>query len=919
MAAEWYAMTTGICSSITWIGDIRKALGGCEAVVIRRRTFLTHGALARKALRLQAARERAHGTQIMSFEHMAARLAGGFARPIDSDTLRSALQVALPNTELGELDGIKALPGTAAAAAETLEKAWLAGIDFSAQTDRHPRLASMARLERRVLALLPHSMLRPSDLTERAIQRLAHAPRLLGSVDVVGMTELSPCWRSLLRALAGQLPVRWIAGPRSVPGWLEGGPVEIVREQASDPGIGVVSNATPYHEALEAMRWARALLASGSALPHEIAIASTVTAEYDDFFLALRAEADFDLHFVHGISVTATREGQTAAALADILLRGLSQTRVRRLTALLAGERGPLKSLSPQWSRILPKGAPLSTAEAWKRWLGRLTPADWPEQVDHGDTLRSLISQLSRGIDAAREIGETLLRGRALSIWRKALLAGPPAALDTTLAELRQSDGIEAGVSVAWMPASELAASPRRFARLLGLNSLRWPRLGSEDRLLPDHIIPGPVLDPLPVAAADRRDFDTILRATNAEVVLSFARRDDGSRQLGRSPLLHGKPEALDVRRNTLPRRAMSECDRLLAHPDEFAATAQCVSALHCWYDWHRTELTAHDGLIRSGHPLIAEMLARSHSASSLKQLLRNPIGFLWRYGFGWQAPSLTIDPLILDAQKFGDLAHETLELALRILEAAGGASATQPVAIAAAIEAAVAETAVRWEGEHTIPPGLIWQRTLQEVSEVARYALTYGGEPQAGLRRFGEVPFGSEAIPAAGAETRAPWDTTASVEIPGTGLKISGCIDRLDVSNDGRRATVYDYKTGKPPDKLLVLDGGKELQRCLYAFAAKVLLPAGAAVDASLIYIRHEAAFALENPEATLAELSTYLQRARDSLRAGLCLPGPDAAGDLDELSFALPANAAHGYQARKSTAVQERLADAALVWEAP
>lgn len=885
--------------------------------VIQRRTFITHSALAKQALRLSAARDRVHGTQIMSFEHMAARLAGGFGRPIDGDTLRSALQAVLPDTALGELDGIKALPGMPSAAAETLQKAWLAGIDFSARAGDHPRLASMAEMERRVLAMLPRSMLRPADLIERAMHRLAHAPHLLGSVDVVGMTELSPCWRPLLHALATQLPVRWIAGPRSVPGWLAEGSVEIVRDAAGAPGIEVVSNATPYHEALESMRWARALIARGSAAPHEIAIASTVTAEYDDFFLALRAEADFDLHFAHGVTVTATREGQAAAALTDILLRGLSQTRMRRLTTLLAGERGLLKDLHPHWSRILPPEAPLATAEAWNRLLDRLTPADWPEQVDQADELRNLIGLLDRGIDAAGEIGEALLSGRARSIWRKALLTGPAASLDITLVELRQEDGFEAGVSVAWMPASELAAAPRRFVRLLGLNSLRWPRLGSEDRLLPDHIIPAPLLDPLPLAAADRRDFDTILRTTDAEVILSFARRDGGSRYLGRSPLLYGLPEARYLHRNATPHHAMSECDRLLARPDEFAATAQCASALRCWHDWHRAELTAHDGLIRSGHPLLAAVLERPHSASSLKQLLRNPLGYLWRYGLGWRAPATAVDSLVVDRQTFGTLVHETLNRALRILEAAGGTAAADTAAIGTAIAAAAAEIAARWKDDHAVPPGLIWEGTFHEVRQAAWYALTYGGEPQAGLRRFGEVPFGNERATAE--EVAAPWDMAASVEIPGTGLEISGYIDRLDLSSDGRRATVYDYKTGEPPKKPFVLNGGKELQRCLYAFAAKALLPAGATVDASLVYVRHEVTFTLDDPDATLIELSTYLQRARDSLGTGHCLPGPDTGDDLDDLSFALPANAAKGYRTRKLAAARERLADAALVWEAP
>ena len=104
--------------------------------------------------------------------------------------------------------------------------------------------------------------------------------------------------------------------------------------------------------------------------------------------------------------------------------------------------------------------------------------------------------------------------------------AGPATSLDLTLAALRQDDGLDACVSLAWMPASALAASPRRFVRLLGLNSSRWPRAISEDRLLSDHIISTAELDPLPVGAADRRDFATILATTKGQVVLSRARRD---------------------------------------------------------------------------------------------------------------------------------------------------------------------------------------------------------------------------------------------------------------------------------------------------------------------------------------------------------------------------------------------------------
>ena len=69
----------------------------------KRRTIVAHGRLAMRDLRLDAARQRQHGVQIMSFEQLVVRLAGGFAHPIDDECLRSAIQAVLPDTALGEL------------------------------------------------------------------------------------------------------------------------------------------------------------------------------------------------------------------------------------------------------------------------------------------------------------------------------------------------------------------------------------------------------------------------------------------------------------------------------------------------------------------------------------------------------------------------------------------------------------------------------------------------------------------------------------------------------------------------------------------------------------------------------------------------------------------------------------------------
>lgn len=868
-----------------------------------------------REVRLNAARNRVHGLQIMTFEQLVVRLAGGFAKPIDDESLRTALQSVLPTTPLGELDRIKLLPGMVDAAADTLYKAWRADIDLTARAGEHPRLDSIARLEAAVLEQLPAGMMRPTDLVVAAMQRLSHASALFGPVEIVGLTELSPCWRPLLAELTQHTTVAWTAGPRQTPPWLDATCVSVSRSVSHTPKVQAVSAATAYHEAIEALRWARNLMSSGKAQPADIAIAAASSADYDDHFLALRAEANIDLHFVHGIKVTANRDGQAAAALADIVIRGLSQTRIRRLSALCSSDAGPFHALPMGWLRLLPADAPLASLSSWQRLLDRLTANDWPDGQDHTPDLRSIIDLLVKGHSDADEIGTAFLTGRALAIWRKALLAGPSGSLDTTLETLKQDDGLEACVSIAWMPASSLAASPRPFVRLIGMNSSRWPRGTSEDSLISDHIIPSKELDPLPISTADRRDFETILATTTNEVTLSRARRDSEGRLLGRSSLVSTQFKETYIRRNAVPGHAFSETDRLMARMEEFAAAPQAVSATMAWRNWHRREITPHDGLVRADHPLLLAILGRTQSASSLRLLLRNPLGFVWRYGMNLKMPESSSEPLVLDALAMGDLVHMTLDRTLKILEADNGLAKATETQIASAVNSAATTIAEHWQSERAAPPKVIWKRTLDEVRDLTTRALTYRDEDLPQSRSYGEVAFGG-----APSQTDAPipWDPALAVEIPDTEFQISGYIDRLDISGDGKRALVRDYKTGRLPKADIVINGGGELQRCLYAFAVKALLGTDVSISASLLFPRDDTDLQLEDPEATLTEVTRYLKAARINLQAGHALPGPDTGGNFDALAFALPANASATYCKRKMPIATEILGDAAKVWEA-
>ena len=57
----------------------------------------------------------------------------------------------------------------------------------------------------------------------------------------------------------------------------------------------------------------RELLASGKAKPEEIAIAAANPGDFDDAIMALSADANLPIHFVHGVRATTQTQLDTAS------------------------------------------------------------------------------------------------------------------------------------------------------------------------------------------------------------------------------------------------------------------------------------------------------------------------------------------------------------------------------------------------------------------------------------------------------------------------------------------------------------------------------------------------------------------------------------------------------------------------------
>ena len=73
-----------------------------------------------------------------------------------------------------------------------------------------------------------------------------------------------------------------------------------------------------------------------------------------------------------------------------------------------------------------------------------------------------------------------------------------------------------------------------------------------------------------------------------------------------------------------------------------------------------------------------------------------------------------------------------------------------------------------------------------------------------------------------------------------------------------------------------------------------------------------------MQDVDATLEQLAGAIALARRNIEAGLALPGIDARCDYNDFAFALPGNAGYGYLPRKMALAEEKLGDAAKIWEA-
>jgi len=420
--------------------------------------------------RLAAARAKAIGREILTVPQLAVRLAGGFSALPGPEGLYPAIRQALSLGGFAELEAVRELPGTPRAITCALDLAWRADFDLRTHAGTSARLADLLLLERRVAEALPSGKLLPRELRDAAIRRVAHAPALTGPIHIEGLIDIDPFWQPLILALAETVEVKWSVPDEAVRSWYPGKIIRPAAGRASAERAELC--ADPRSEVVEALRWARELLSRGDTAASDIAIAATSPDVWDNHFLVLAAEAGLPVHFSHGVPALSTPDGQACAALADILVKGINQQRVRRLIRRIP--RSAFRERLPQaWAADLPRSAGLFTVDQWRRALS----ASGARQAS--EILLPVLEILGRGTEAAEEAGALLFSGQSHLFWDEALRIAPAEAVTLSLNDLRVPDRFDPGNSVVWCPASHLAASPRPIVRLLGLNSGSSPNTSS--------------------------------------------------------------------------------------------------------------------------------------------------------------------------------------------------------------------------------------------------------------------------------------------------------------------------------------------------------------------------------------------------------------------------------------------------------
>jgi RecB family exonuclease len=410
---------------------------------------------------------------------------------------------------------------------------------------------------------------------------------------------------------------------------------------------------------------------------------------------------------------------------------------------------------------------------------------------------------------------------------------------------------------------------------VLGLVEKSFPRPVREDPLLADEErarISAELPRKLTGHNEERLLFSLATAAAGDKLVLSYPRLEPATSRprLASFLLLEYAGaagfQALETRATRIPLSPVRETDEPLNERELDLAALQSLAdtsrylrhvsplladgVAHAGARWRERILTPYDGLLGNAGALtlLRERFGLEKiviSATSLEEFFRCPFYYFQKRVLGveqWEEPEAALS---IDALDLGSLYHAILEDYWQ--------SPARDIG-------AVAEKHFRaFERRGVTGYPTVWEIKKQIVVE----------ELGAFIER-------DRAASAGWQPTRFEEEFHAVAVAPP--VRLRGKIDRIDLSDDGRRARVLDYKTGKQPRGVRddALAGGETLQLPLYILAAQQLLPKVTVESASYLYFTlrggyHTIAFTRAALDAHRAVLAGILDTAADMIRHGV------------------------------------------------
>lgn len=314
---------------------------------------------------------------------------------------------------------------------------------------------------------------------------------------------------------------------------------------------------------------------------------------------------------------------------------------------------------------------------------------------------------------------------------------------------------------------------------------------------------------------------------------------------------------------------------------------------------WGKSFFTEYDGALTSREATAAvERLTgmsssgpgRTLAATTLEDYAICPFRFFVRHVLGIEPIDEPQDAVELSPRDRGSLYHAVLEEFMRQMRARGRLPLRREDRRTLYATAERLAGSGRWGLADY--PGARRLELLPLLRDLALWFADELGDDSGFVPSYFEARFGGRRRPhddeKLSLETGIPFDAMAGVHV-----EFGGKIDRVDVSRDGKRARVIDYKTGKAPSmsrgtEKIVLDYGRRLQLPIYMLASREML-AGRHPDAVVESAEYRFVATGDRPQA-LAFSSELFDERTDDLKTAI---GLIIRGVADGMFFPYPDDA--------------------------